>query len=88
MRGMERIYKKSAMVRRPENTERPTKGLRTRSDRSQSVTELVSEGAAPGSTNRSWRVRCPEGIGGIKQTCSIPQPVRESHASLLGSADI
>jgi hypothetical protein len=40
MTGIKRIYKKRAMVKRPENTERPTKGLvrygRKRSDRSQS----------------------------------------------------
>jgi hypothetical protein len=27
MTGIKRIYKKRAMVKRPENTERPTKGL-------------------------------------------------------------
>ena len=39
MIGIKRIYKKRAMVKRPENTERPTKGLVRReeeSDRSQS----------------------------------------------------
>lgn len=39
MTGIKRIYKKSAMVKRPENTERPTNGLVRReeeSDRSQS----------------------------------------------------
>ena len=39
MIGIKSIYKKRAMVKRPENTERPTKGLVRReeeSDRSQS----------------------------------------------------
>jgi hypothetical protein len=38
MTGIKRIYKKRAMVKRPENTERPTRGLvrREESDRSQS----------------------------------------------------
>jgi hypothetical protein len=38
MIGIKRIYKKRATVKRPENTERPTKGLvrREESDRSQS----------------------------------------------------
>jgi hypothetical protein len=29
MNGIKRIYKKRATVKRPENAERPTKGLRT-----------------------------------------------------------
>lgn len=33
MTGIKRIYKKSAMVKRPENSERPTKGLRRRQGR-------------------------------------------------------
>ena len=39
MTGIKRIYKKRAMVKRPENTERPTEGLvrwEEESDRSQS----------------------------------------------------
>ena len=47
MTGIKRIYKKRATVKRPENTERPTRGLVRRgeeeNDRSQSVTEVISE---------------------------------------------
>lgn len=71
MTGIKRIYKKRAMVKRPEKTERPTKGLvsgrgEEESDRSQSrklFSKKESKRTGPAGQHLPKSVRVEKGCG-------------------------